>query len=223
MNKEWSDINKKMQKYIEKKDTFSLGIETLLDLRSKLLDSITELCSHLSIDDYNAIPFINAKGFENKTIAYSLFHIFRIEDIVSNILINKSQDIFFKNNFQKKMNASIITTGNELKKEEIKKFSEKLEIDMLWKYINEVYENSNNIIKSLYINDLKIRMTEKDKDVLNNLQVVADSESWLIDYWCSKDISGLLRMPFSRHWIMHIEACFRISEKLCGRVRKNNN
>jgi len=29
-----------------------------------------------------------------------------------------------------------------------------------------------------------------------------------------KDVRGLIQMPFSRHWIMHIEACLRISGKI---------
>lgn len=37
---------------------------------------------------------------------------------------------------------------------------------------------------------------------------------WLIDYWCQKDARGLIQMPFSRHWIMHIEASLRIRNKL---------
>ncbi|MDD6401173.1 MAG: phage head-tail adapter protein, partial [Lachnospiraceae bacterium] len=43
------------------------------------------------------------------------------------------------------------------------------------------------------------------------------SAVWLIDYWCSKDISGLIKMPLSRHWIMHIEAANRIKEKILDR------
>lgn len=37
---------------------------------------------------------------------------------------------------------------------------------------------------------------------------------WLIDYWCGKDIRGLIQMPFSRHWIMHIEASLRIKNEI---------
>ena len=51
---------------------------------------------------------------------------------------------------------------------------------------------------------------------VKSLNVVNDSEKaiWLIDYWCSKDIRGLIQMPFSRHWIMHTEACLRIKNKI---------
>lgn len=39
---------------------------------------------------------------------------------------------------------------------------------------------------------------------------------WLIDFWCRKNIRGLIQMPLSRHWIMHIEASIRIWNKLKG-------
>ena len=42
----------------------------------------------------------------------------------------------------------------------------------------------------------------------------AENAVWLIDYWCKKDVRGLIQMPFSRHWIMHIEACERIRNKI---------
>ena len=43
---------------------------------------------------------------------------------------------------------------------------------------------------------------------------------WLIAYWCGRDVQGLIRMPFSRHWIMHIEAMRRIKNRLCTLARK---
>ncbi|MEG0274645.1 MAG: phage head-tail adapter protein, partial [Longicatena sp.] len=30
----------------------------------------------------------------------------------------------------------------------------------------------------------------------------------------NKNIKGLIQMPFSRHWIMHVDACLRIKNKL---------
>lgn len=58
-------------------------------------------------------------------------------------------------------------------------------------------------------------MDEREKE-LRSLGVVSTDENavWLIDYWCKKDVKGLIQMPFSRHWIMHIEACQRILNKL---------
>lgn len=63
---------------------------------------------------------------------------------------------------------------------------------------------------------MKRKFDEKDKNRLRNLEVVNPDERayWLIDYWCEKDVRGLVQMPFSRHWIMHVEASLRIESKI---------
>lgn len=63
---------------------------------------------------------------------------------------------------------------------------------------------------------LKKKISEERKEYLKSLNVVSNDENaiWLIDYWCGKDIRGLIQMPFSRHWIMHIEASLRIKNKV---------
>lgn len=59
-------------------------------------------------------------------------------------------------------------------------------------------------------------MNEEDRKMFKSLNVVINDQSsiWLIDYWCDKNIQGLIQMPFSRHWIMHIEASIRIRDKI---------
>ncbi len=215
MNKEWSEINKTMQLQIKKKDTFSSGIDTLLELRRLLMEQIMQFKKELLLDDFSALPYMNAKGYHNKTIAYSLWHIFRIEDIVAHSLIADDEQIFFKGDYQRRINSPIITTANELVKEEIRDFSEKLSIVELYNYIADVDASTTQILKSLTYNDMKEKISEERKKQLENLNVVSNDENayWLIDYWCGKDVKGLIQMPFSRHWIMHIEACIKIRDK----------
>lgn len=216
MNTEWSDLNKKMQLYLRKKDTFDLGIETLLILRKELMKEVINFKNTLGREDFNAIPFVNAKGYHSKTIAYSLYHIFRIEDIVANSLIKKETQIFFQKDYCNRMKSSIITTGNELIEQEIAKFSLKLDLDQLYQYIFDVDNVTTQLLKELSYQNLKIKMTEQDRESLRLLGTVSDNENaiWLIDYWCNKNIQGLIQMPFSRHWIMHIEASLRIKYKI---------
>lgn len=75
MNKEWSELNCKMQFDLKKRETFSEGIETLLRLRKELFDEILRLENELSSDEMCAAPFLGAKGYHSKTVAYSLWHI----------------------------------------------------------------------------------------------------------------------------------------------------
>ena len=216
MNKEWSELNKTMQAQIKKRDTFKPGIETLLGLRRRLMQTLVSFKDDLSREDFNAIPFINADGYHSKTIAYSVWHIFRIEDIVAHTLINNDEQIFFAGNYKERIDSPIITTGNELVKQQIAGFSKQLNIDELYTYIFEVSECTEEMLKRLSFEDLKRKIPDERKEYLKSLNVVSADENaiWLTDYWCNKDIFGLIQMPFSRHWIMHTEACLRIMSRI---------
>ncbi len=216
MNKEWSELNKIMQTQIRKKDTYDVGIDTLFELRNQLMKTLTLFHDELNREEFNAIPFINADGYHSKTIAYSIWHIFRIEDIVAHTLINEDEQVFFAGNYQERINSPIITTGNELIKQQIADFSKQLDLKELYSYIFEVKESTEKIIKNLSYNELKRKVSEERKEYLKSLNVVSSDENaiWLIEYWCKKDIQGLIQMPFSRHWIMHIEASLRIKNKI---------
>ena len=216
MNKEWSEQNKKMQSLIKKADTFDEGKKVLYELRNDLLKALLSFKEDLKRDDFDAMPFINADGYHSKNIAYSIWHIFRIEDIVAHTLISGDTEILFSGDYQRRINSSIITTGNELVTEQISDFTKQLDISELYSYIAEVKKSTEEIIHSLTFSDLKRPVSSERKENLKALNVVSTNESafWLVDYWCNKDLRGLIQMPFSRHWIMHVEACQRIKNKL---------
>lgn len=214
MNKEWSELNKEVKTLLNKRDSFKDGIRKLIELRTILICNWKNTMSNLSNEDYSKQPFMNKDGYESKTIAYSIYHVFRIEDIVLNTLINNREQLFIRDNYQSKMNSLIITTGNELKKEEIARFSEELDINELWEYAENVFKESNEWLLSINYDDLKTTYSQQDKERIKSTNTVAENEDWLINYWCGKDIKGLLAMPFSRHWIMHLEASFRIKNKI---------
>ena len=105
MNKVWSELNKTMQTQIKKKDTYKAGIDILFDLRNQLMETLISFNEELSREDFDAIPFINADGYHSKTIAYSIWHIFRIEDIVAHTLISENEQVFFSGNYQERINS----------------------------------------------------------------------------------------------------------------------
>lgn len=216
MNKEWSELNKALQTQLRNESTYTEGIATLFDLRKQLMNVLLSFDEELNREDFNAIPFINANGYHCKTIAYSIWHIFRIEDIVAHSLIYGDEQVFFSGNYQKRIGSPIITTGNELVKQQIAVFSKELNLRELYTYIAEVKDSTERIIQNLSYKDLKKKISDDKKEYLKSLNVVSADENaiWLIDYWCGKDIKGLIQMPFSRHWIMHIEASLRIKNKI---------
>ena len=75
---------------------------------------------------------------------------------------------------------------------------------------------TDDMLRKLEYGDLKRRFTDADRARLIESRCVSEDgdAAWLIDYWCKKDVRGLIQMPFSRHWIMHIEASIRIIKRL---------
>ena len=220
MNKEWSDLNKAMQQLLKKRDTFNEGIAALFRLRDELYNTMLSLREELSRGDFDAMPYPKAKGYHCKNIAYSLWHIFRIEDITANTLIADREQVFFTGDYQRRINAPIITTGNELSGDEIAGFTKVLDIGALYEYISDVKQSTEDTLLGMDFDKLKTKIPTERREKLISLEVVSRSEDafWLVDYWCGKDIRGLIQMPFSRHHIMHTEAMLRIRDGLPRRT-----
>lgn len=216
MNKEWSALNKKMQLLLRKKDTFKDGISVCLELRNTLSDAVEKLCDKLSDEQYSLMPYPDANGYHCKTIAYSIWHIARIEDITAHTLICGDEQVLFRDDYLKASCSPIITTGNELVRDEITAFSQSLNITGLLRYASDVKESTDKLLSRLSYEDSKRRFTSNDKERVIASKSVSEDENavWLIDYWCGKDIAGIIKMPFTRHLIMHIEAMMRIAGKI---------
>lgn len=146
-----------------------------------------------------------------------------IEDIVAHSMILQDEQVLFREHWLKKTKSPIITTGNELQGEQIAEFSKKLDVKAVFEYAKAVMNSTNELLKGLEYKELKRKFTDADKEKLIAGNYVSTDENafWLIDYWCGKDVKGLIKMPFSRHWIMHIEAMCRITSKLSQKAKKS--
>ena len=134
MHKNWSDKNKTIQKMLGKEDTYKEGIVLLIEFRSELFEQITQIVNGYPREAFYQMPFAGENGYHSKTLAYSIWHIFRIEDIVAHTLIQGDEQILFSGGCREKIGCDIITTGNELEGEDLAEFSKKLDVDSLYAY-----------------------------------------------------------------------------------------
>jgi hypothetical protein len=208
---ERSALFKSFQSKIHKDVSFDEGKASLLALRKELsaiCDYIFEICGD---EDFCKMPLKN-----DKTIAYYLYHLYRIEDAVSNILIAGKEQLFFSENFNIGLNSPVITTGNEIARDGLIEFSKALNLEQLRKYIVAVMSNTNEIIGRMSFYDSKTKVSAQRKaDVIKSKTVSTDENAfWLVDYWCNKTYAGLMLMPFSRHLMLHLDGCLRIINKI---------
>lgn len=222
MDKEWSEKNKRMQALIAKEATFAEGINLLLELRKDLFEQITSIVKTFPPEAFWQMPFGDGDQNHNATLAWSMWHIFRIEDIVAHSLILKDKQIFVEGGWKQKAKSATITTGNELDEKAMIGFSKKLDIKAALAYCRAVMDSTNKFLKRLQFSDLKKKFDAADRERLLKSKCVSADESaaWLVDFWRGKNVKGLIQMPFSRHWIMHVEAMRRIKNKLCQEAKK---
>ena len=82
MDKSWSEMNKEIQALLSKEATLSQAIEKLISFRADMFEQIRQIVMSYPEEAFWQMPFAGVDGYHSKTLAYSIWHIFRIEDIV---------------------------------------------------------------------------------------------------------------------------------------------
>ncbi|MCL2376338.1 MAG: phage head-tail adapter protein [Defluviitaleaceae bacterium] len=208
---ERSDIFKLFQASIKKRDSFDVAKQNFLVLREALSAMHEHIFTVCNDEDFCKMPLST-----DKTIAYYLYHLTRIEDITSNALIAGKEQLFFTKGFDASLKSPIITTGNEIPRDGIVEFSKKLDIGQLKSYATAVMANTNEIVKNMSFEDSKTKISTERKAKLIKSGTVSTDENafWLVNYWCGKTYAGLMLMPFSRHHMLHLNGCLRIIDKI---------
>ena len=203
---------------LSKEDKFDKKKKILLEihglLHSKSVGKIkSKTYFDILWDDLNesTCRIISKKG---TSILWNIWHITRIEDMISNILMVNRDEIFNKN-IQNELNIGIKDTGNAMDFGEINDFSKKINIDGLIKYREMVGISTQKIILGLKFDDLRIKVKkEQIEKIRKNGGVINKEESiWLLDFWGRKNIMGLITLPITKHQIVHINDCYNIKNK----------
>ncbi len=84
-----------------------------------------------------------------------------------------------------------------------------LNIEKLIAFRNAVGKRTQDIVKSLSVEDMQRKVSAEGLEVIAQLGGVTSEEDsqWLLDFWGTKDVAGLLLMPPTRHVIMHLNDC----------------
>jgi len=117
---------------------------------------------------------------------------------------------------KKKLNIKITDVGNSMTNSEIELLNNNINIKALKEYRINVGKSTKKILESIEFDDLKVKVkSEQIKKITQNGGVANDPNSiWLLDYWGSKNILGLLKVPITSHHInYHFIPCFTIKEK----------
>lgn len=147
-------------------------------------------------------------GTRTVPMCWQFWHTYRIEDLVSNILM-ANQNQIFDEEWQRKIGASIIDTGNALELEEAVAFGKTINVEALQEYMITVGKNTRRILEKLTLEQINSMVPEKRvMRILEEGGVTTDFRSvWLLVFWGRLTIGGMILTPMTDHHMMHLPPC----------------
>ncbi|MBR5938419.1 MAG: hypothetical protein IKZ90_09195 [Clostridiales bacterium] len=154
-------------------------------------------------------------GSKTVPICWQFWHTYRIEDLVSNILMENGKQIF-NEVWKNRIGSSISDTGNALEPDELVSWGKQINVEALREYMMEVGKNTRRILSELTLEQIKSMVPEEwVMRILEEGGVTTDFRSvWLLVFWGRLTIGGMILTPLTSHHMMHLPTCVdRIIEK----------
>jgi hypothetical protein len=178
-------------------------------MKSKLWSFEDELLVDMSEAELRQIPV----GQEH-SIVWILFHLSRIEDIVLNMLIAGTDQLFGQEDWAGKMNVSILHSANRMDDESMDALSAQIDIACLRLYRTAVARRTVQIVQKLQAEDFKRKVDPTRTERVLHEGAVTPEAVEIANYWGSKTIAGLLLMPPTRHCLLHLNEGLRIKKRI---------
>ena len=147
-------------------------------------------------------------GTRTVPLCWQFWHTYRIEDLVSNILM-ANQNQIFNEEWQRKIGSPITDTGNALELDEAIAFGKEINVEALHEYMLAVGKNTRNILGNLTLVQINSLVPEEwVMRILEEGGVTTDFRSvWLLVFCGRLTMGGMILTPMTDHHMMHLPPC----------------
>lgn len=147
-------------------------------------------------------------GTRTVPLCWQFWHTYRIEDLVSNILM-ANQNQIFNEEWQRKIGSPITDTGNALELDEAIAFGKEINVEALHEYMLAVGKNTRIILGNLTLVQINSMVPEEwVMRILEEGGVTTDFRSvWLLVFWGRLTMGGMILTPMTDHHMMHLPPC----------------
>ena len=167
-----------------------------------------DLLDGLSEEKWRRIP---ANG--EHSIVWNLWHITRIEDAVMNLLVAGKPQLFNDENWQQRLNAPLVNSGNDIPMADIVNLSDRVDVVALREYRTTVGKNTHAIVSTLTYPDFKQKADPQRLQQIMDEGVLVPKAKGILDYWSKRTIAGLLLVPATRHILVHLNEIYMLKQK----------
>ena len=216
---DWNPKQARLRKALLNPGTFDEAVRLCLELHAMVHSSdiasgesetfLDEIWDGLTKEAFETMP-----TSKDVTIAWNIWHVTRIEDIASNILIQETSQVL-NEEWLERLNVNVRDTGNAMTDDEILSLSRSVDMQALRDYRNAVGIRTKAMICGLAPSDMKRKVKRQSLErILAEGSVTEQQGSiWLLDFWGKKNIAGLLLMPITRHQIGHLNDSMRLKKR----------
>ena len=220
---QWNPLQTQLRELLLKEESFPDAMALLKQMHGIVHEKevsgqtgftlMDEIWQNLSDAAFRTMP-----TKKDVTVAWDIWHITRIEDLTSNLLINDGNQVL-NADWQSRLNTSVTDTGNAMTDEEIISFSNDVAMDALREYRSAVGRRTREMIEGFSFADLKRKFSKKQAGrILMEGGVTEHKDSvWLLDFWGRKNVAGILLMPTTRHQMGHLNDCLKLKAK-CAKL-----
>lgn len=153
------------------------------------------------------------KGCEH-SIAWLIWHTTRCEDITMNLLVAGTSQVLNEFGWEERMHSGFQDTGNSMSEMEFASFNQKIDVSMLKGYRLAVGLRTRDIFSKIPQPDFKKKVNQERVARIIEEKAVNPDANYLIDYWGSRTIAGLILMPATRHHLVHINEALIVKKKI---------
>jgi hypothetical protein len=143
-----------------------------------------------------------------------MWHSTRCEDITLNLLAAGSSQVMIDQDWLPKLCISARDTGNSMTLAEQEEFNATIDLNELKAYRLAVSQRTREIFLELDPKQYQQKVDQTRVRRILDEGAVNPSAGYLIDYWSSRTIAGLLLMPATRHHLVHINEALVVKKKI---------
>ncbi len=144
------------------------------------------------------------------SIAWHLWHSARIEDIAVSHFLCADEEVYHNKRFRDRLGIPFRHTGNSMKYDDMQVFNAQISIEQLRSYRDATGKKTRAALQTLTLSDLKRKVGSESLKKIQSIGSVADTDTWLLDFWGKKNIAGIVTMPLTRHVLVHLNSSFRL-------------
>ncbi len=167
-----------------------------------------DLMADMTEEQFRRIPQRN-----EHSVAWSIWHIARIEDVTMNRLIANRSQIMDRDNWLPRLKINLRHTGNLMGEAEVSALSAAIDMQALRAYRLAVGRGTREIARQLQPEELSKKVAQQRLEQLLAEGAVVEEARDLLDYWGKRRITGLLLMPATRHNLVHLNEARQLKQK----------